>query len=254
MQSKQPKILIMDIETSPIIGYTWGMWEQNVIDIKQDWHMLCFVAKWYGEKKTISCSLPDFKAFKKDPTDDLGVVTKLWELFDEADVVVAHNGDQFDIKKARARFVINGLTPPSSFLQIDTKKVAKRYFNFTSNKLDELGRYLGLGRKQSTGGFQLWLDCMAGVKTAWVKMLKYNKQDVLLLEDVYTKLKPWMTNHPNLNVYTGKANACPTCTSTNVQKRGFSITRVGRKQRFQCQDCGAWGVGKPERVKSIEIR
>ncbi len=248
------KVLLVDIETSPLISYTWGVWETNVIQIKKDWHILSFVAKWHGTNKVISCSLPDFPRFKKDKDDDKDLVQELWNLFNEANVIIAHNGNSFDIKKANARFIANGLTPPSSYKTVDTKLVAKRYFAFDHNSLDELGRYLGLGRKVSTGGFSLWLECMAGDKSAWKKMMAYNKQDVLLLEKVYEKLRPWIENHPNIGLILDKPQCCPICGQAGrLQARGFSYTKVSRKRRYQCQDCFGWSTGKAEKT-GITIR
>jgi len=252
--NKKAKILLVDIETAPNLGYVWGKWEQDVIEFKDDWYILSFVAKWHDSNKTISCSLPDFKEFKKDKKDDSQVVLNLWMLFNEADVVVAHNGDAFDFKKANARFIAHGFNPPEPYQTIDTKLVAKKYFKFDSNSLDELGRYLGLGRKESTGGFKTWLDCMAGDMAAWKRMMKYNKQDVLLLEQIYNKLKPWMTNHPNLGLIQDRPESCPICGEHNcLQARGFSFTRVSRRRRFQCTGCGGWSMGKPEKT-GITIR
>ena len=74
-------------------------------------------------------------------------------MFDEADVVIAHNGDKFDMRKANARF--GHYEPPMPVQQVDTLKVARKYFKFESNKLGDLGEHLGLGNKEVTGGFAL---------------------------------------------------------------------------------------------------
>jgi len=237
----KPKILVFDIETAPNLGYTWGLYEQNVVSFKHEWYVLSFVAKWLGEKKIITSCLFDFKTrFKKDPTDDYAVIKKLWNLFDEADVVIAHNGDKFDIRKMNARFIYHNLTPPSPYKSIDTLKIARKYFKFNSNKLDDLGKHLGLGEKVKHEGFGLWLKCMNGNKKAWKKMTKYNIQDVLLLEKIYYKFRPWIIGHPNYGTYLRKDFVCPNCGSTHVHKRGTYTTTTRVYQRFKCQECGAW--------------
>ncbi|MCK5624953.1 ribonuclease H-like domain-containing protein [Candidatus Pacearchaeota archaeon] len=235
----KPKILIFDIETSPNLGYIWGKYEQNVIDFKDEWYMLCFAAKWLNNKKIITSKLSDYKLYKKDKQNDLEVIKELWKLLDEADVVIAHNGDQFDIKKSNARFIYHGLNSPSSYKSIDTKKVAKRYFNFNSNKLDDLGKYLNVGRKIKHEGFDLWLGCMNGDKKSWNKMIQYNKQDVLLLERVYKRFLGWIINHPNYGLYQGEQFACPNCGSKNLIRRGFAYTKINTYQRWICKNCGA---------------
>lgn len=238
------KILIFDIETMANLAYVWGKYEQDVIDFEREWFILCFAYKWYGEKKVHTVSLPDFQLYKKDKENDLHVVQVLWDLFNQADVIMTHNGDAFDIKKVNARFVFHKLPPPSPYKTIDTKKVAKRYFNFNSNKLDDLGRYLGVGRKLPNTGWNLWKRCYLGDEKAWKEMLKYNKQDVVLLENIYEKFKPYMLNHPNRQAYNLNRASCPNCGHKHSHSRGYEM-RVGYKiNRLQCKGCGRWFYGE----------
>jgi hypothetical protein len=239
------KILIYDIETAPNLAYVWGLYEQNVIRVEKEWHMLSFAYKWLGENKTHAYGLVDFPMYKKDKTNDKQLLEKLHSLFDEADIIIAHNGNEFDIKKTNARFIYHGLPPPSPYKQLDTKQIAKRYFKFDSNSLNSLGQHLGLGTKLSTGGFDLWLACMSGDKKAWKKMLEYNKQDVMLLEEVYYVFRPWITNHPNVNVLEENNPACTACGCTKLTKRGFGFNNVTKYQRYQCTGCGKWNKSKP---------
>lgn len=215
--------------------------------------MLSYSAKWLTEKKIVTKTLPMFSVWKRSKTDDSALVQSLWYLFDEADIVIAHNGNSFDIKKMNALFAKHGLTPPSPYRSIDTKLEAKKYFRFDSNKLDDLGDYLGVGRKVKHEGIDLWFDCMSGNKTAWAKMAKYNEGDVALLERVYFKLLPWMNTHPNRNAYRD-VNCCPKCGSGKIHARGFTYAQTGRRQRYQCQNCGGWSAGKPETIKGLVIR
>ena len=248
----KPRILIYDIETSPIISYNWGIWEQNAIEVIEDWQILCFAYKWLDEKKTHIVSQDEFKGFKPGVNDDTKVVQKLRELFDEADVVVAHNGDSFDQKKSQARMLVRGLEPPSPYRQIDTKKVAKKYAKFTSNKLDDLGTYFKLGNKVSTGGFALWKGCMCGDKKSWNRMKRYNIQDVRLLEKVYLKLRPWMQGHPSMNLGDENYKKCPKCgAKAKMHKRGFARKKTSLYQRYQCMSCHGW-VQSRTPIKTIE--
>lgn len=239
--NKKPKILLFDIEIMANLGYVWAKYEQNVISYQKQWYMLSFAYKWYGDKSVRVCSLPDFKSYTKDKSNDKELVKELWKLFDEADIVIAHNGNSYDVKKANAKFVEHGLTPPSPYKKIDTKLVAKRYFNFNSNKLDDLGELLGLGRKNDTGGFELWLGCASGDISSWAKMCRYNRQDVVLLEKIYQRLLPWIENHPKYGIYSESKELCPNCGSSHTQKRGFGVRGNSKLvQRIQCQDCGTW--------------
>lgn len=246
------KILLFDIENTPNLAYVWGKYEQNVIAYENEWNMLCFAYKWLGDKTVKAFSLPDFKGYRKDLSNDGALLKELWKLLDEADIVVGHNSDAFDIRKTNARFIANGLTPPSPYKTVDTKKLAKKHFFFNSNKLDDLGKLLGLGEKAQTGGFDLWLGCMRGDKKSWNKMVKYNKQDVVLLESVFLKLRGWATTAPKVGTIDGDYYECPRCESSNVQRRGYAVVRtlakMGRKQRWHCQNCGAWTTGKSIKV------
>ena len=192
--------------------------------------------------------MPDYRGYSAHKEDDEKLVRDLWKVLDEADIVIAHNGDKFDVRKSNARFVFHGLKPPSPYKTVDTLKIARKHFSFNSNRLDDLGHYLGVGRKLPTTGKDLWLRCIRGDEDAWSRMIKYNAHDVALLERVYLQLRPWATSHPDLGSYSKKL-VCPTCHSRNLQHRGYNVTKTGRRQRLQCMDCGAWSSDlKHERV------
>lgn len=231
-------VLIYDIETAPIVGTVWGKYEQNLIWSIKDWYILCFSYRWLGErKKTQSIALPDFKLYKKDPTNDYEVVKVLHELFSKASVVVAHNGNSFDQKKSQARMILHGFDPPSPYQQVDTKLVARRHFSFTSNKLDDLGEYFGIGKKYKTDA-DLWRKCMAGDKKAWTYMRRYCDRDVELLEKVYLKMRSWDKAHPNMANLTNQPDVCPKCgENKGFTGNGYDYTRTGKYQRFKCKAC-----------------
>lgn len=242
----KPRVLIWDIETSPLLSYTWGIWQQDVIKVKEDWQILSVAWKWLGEKQVHVLGQDDFPGYKPGVNNDFMVVAKIRQLLDEADIVIAHNGDQFDQKKAIARIIIRGLTPPSPYKQIDTKKVAKRYGAFTSNRLKDLAEAMDVARKGSPGGFETWEGCLAGDPKAWAKMKKYNKQDIPPLEEIYLKLRPFMDNHPGMNLYSvDNFDKCPKCGGGPLHKRGTKkTTKVGVVQRYQCQNCDGWSQAR----------
>lgn len=235
-----PKILLWDCETAPLLSANWGIWESNAVWVIQDFYMLCFAYKWLGDKTVRVLGQNDFQGYKSGSEDDSKLIKELHKLFCEADIIVAHNGDSFDQKIANARFMIHRLGPPSPYRQIDTKKVAKRYARFTSNKLDDLGKSLNLGQKLSTGGADLWRACMAGDAKAWAKMKRYNKQDVVLLEQLYVELSPWIINTPNFNLYSDMPDKCPNvaCGSPNLKSNGWKLTSTRKYRQYQCKDCG----------------
>lgn len=239
------KILFFDIENMANVGFTWGKYEQTVIEFLEPWYMLSFSWKWLGDKKVQTKTLTDFQSFEKNPKDDRELTQALWNLLDEADIVIAHNGDNHDLKKARTRFAYHKMAPPSPLQSIDTLKIARRCFKFESNKLDDLGAFLGVGRKLPNEGFRLWRRCYFGERQAFEDMRKYNREDTALLERVYYALRSWYPQHPLLTNYT-KDEACPICQSRKIEYRGYAVTKTGKRRRMHCLDttCGAWSTDK----------
>jgi len=240
MTTTPAKILFLDIETAPSLGWVWGKYEQNVIDFKSDWYILSFGYMWSTDKKVTVLGLDNNPKYKKGSEDDKWLMEQLWKLIDEADVIIAHNGDKFDLPKINTRFLTHKLPPPKPYKTVDTLKIMRSVFMFDSNKLDDAGRYLGIGRKLPHTGFHLWKGCMSGERKSWALMKKYNGHDVELLRDLYYLVRSWSKTHPNVNL--GVTETCPKCGSTKVQRRGFEYTLLRKKQRYQCQ-CGSWFCG-----------
>lgn len=244
---KKPKILVFDIETAPILSYVWKLFDENIglNQIKTDWYVISWGAKWLGDPSSKIMYQDQRNA--KNIEDDKKLLQGIWNLLEEADVVITQNGVRFDSKKLNARFVYHGFKPPKGYKHIDTYKIAKKYFSFTSNKLEYMADKLNTKYKKlkhdNFSGFELWKECLAGNPKAWEEMERYNKHDVLSLEELYYKLIPW-DNTINFNLFTDSlVNTC-TCNSIQVRKRGFHYTRVGKYQQFQCRDCGKWTIGK----------
>lgn len=243
------KILIWDIETWPLIATSWTLFPKSPLDHKnlvRDFGIISVAWKWYGERTVYAVAIDP-----AEPENDRAVIEAVHAVLSEADVVVGHNGDAFDLKKFNARVIKHGLPPLPPIATVDTLKVARRNFAFTSNRLDFLGDFLGVGRKIPTS-FGLWLAVMKGDASALATMVKYNKQDVKLLEEVYTKLRPYMRTHPNENLHVSNV-VCPVCGSRKVKKQGFKYNRTAARQQYQCQKdgCRAWFSG--EQIKKARV-
>lgn len=231
------KILLIDLETAPNTAHVWGLYKQNISisQLMDSSYILCFAAKWLDQDEIV------FDSVRKSGAKRM--LKRAHKLLEQADAVVHYNGSRFDIPTLNKEFLLNGLSPPATYQQIDLLKTARSRFRFPSNKLDYIAQSLNLGKKIKHAGHELWVKCMAGDKDAWIEMEKYNVQDVLLLEKVYYKLLPWINSHPNVAVYKG-SNVCPTCGGTSLQRRGWSYTSLGKYQRYQCNTCGSWHRGK----------
>lgn len=246
--------MLLDIETAPIIAAVWRLFDDNAIYVIRDTYILCFAAKWLDERGVKTHILPDYPRYKSHRHDDKSLVRELWKYLDAADIVIAHNGDRFDVPKIRARMVVHNLPPPSHFRTIDTLKIS-RTFKFDSNKLDNLGRYTSEGRKRPTTGGTLWKQvCEDGDPKAWETMRRYNAQDVRLLERIYNRLKPWATSHPNLNLYHDDPLACPTCQSHRIKAKGYVYLKSTVKRRYFCLSCDAQWQGETIRNATTPLR
>ncbi len=237
---RKVKVLVFDIETTPLEAYVWQtqVWKARVSDdnVISRWYMLSWSGKWLGDSKLISMRLTGDEAIRED---DSRIVAGIWGLLDEADIVIAHNGDMFDIPNLNTRFLINGLSPTRPYRTIDTLKVAQRQFGFSHNSLNALGRVFGLGEKMETG-FDLWRRCKNGDDEALRKMEEYNRGDVELLEKVYLKMRPWIKGHPNVGVYMESDDkVCTVCGSDDLVPDGYYTTNSGKYRAYRCNNCGS---------------
>lgn len=229
------RVLLLDIETAPHVGYVWGLWQQNIglSQLLESGYVLCWSAKWLGEDEIAFDSV-----YRSKPK---AMLKRIYTLLNEADAVIHFNGTKFDIPVLNKEFLLKRMTPPAPYRQIDLYLTVKSRFRFASNKLDYVAQQLGVGKKHKHEGFELWVKCMNNDPDAWATMEEYNKQDVVLLEKVYEILKPWIKNHPNVSLYTTDGeHSCPVCGNMHVHRRGFAYTATGRYQRYQCRDCGHW--------------
>jgi predicted RNA-binding Zn-ribbon protein involved in translation (DUF1610 family) len=249
------KVLILDIETSPLRSYIWNVWNQNIghnmAMMESDWFMLTWSAKWLYDEKMLSDKVTSEEVFNED---DSRICNSLWLLLEEADVVIAHNALKFDIKRINTRFLKNGLNPPMPYQVIDTLAHARRRFSISSNRLNYIAKFLGLGEKIDTGGFDLWKRCMMGDEDALRDMEVYNIQDVKLLEDVYLELLPYIKPHPNVALFVAEdVHVCPSCGSDDLNWEGTYTTYANRYDAFRCGDCGSIGRSRTAKPKGKNI-
>lgn len=235
----KPRVLIFDIETSPITAYVWGLKDQNIglNQIVKDWHVMAWGAKWLGEKQVMYLDT--------QLTNERHLLACIRSLLDDADIVITQNGKSFDSRKLNARFIHYGMTPPSPYRHIDTYLLVKQAADFTSNKLEYLTDKLCVKYKKLSHskfpGMSLWTECLKGNKQAWAEMKRYNIHDVLSTEELYNRIKAWgPQNMPKLFL---NPSTCSICGS-KAQRRGKELKGKTLVQRIQCQNptCGKWGT------------
>jgi hypothetical protein len=240
---RKPKILVFDIETAPITAYTWGLFKQDIglNQIKEDWHMLSWGAKWYGDPASKVMYMDNSGA--KDIRNDKRLVKGLARLLNQADIVITQNGKAFDTKKFNARAVLNGLPPVKPYQHTDILKESRKVFSFTSHKLaymtEKLNKkYKKLDHKEYPG-FELWSAILKGDQHAWAVMKKYCIHDVLATEETYDVIQGWIKTQNMASYIDGVKMLCK-CGSDNLVKKGFARTDAGKFQIFLCRNCGKW--------------
>lgn len=236
-----PRILIYDIETAPIIGQLWSLWQDGIglNQIQADWFIMSFAAKWYGEDEIFYFDQKDAEAME----DDSYLLNQLWLLLDEADIVVGQNVKRFDTKKVNARFIMSDLPRPSVYRQIDTMLIAKANFGFTSNKLEYMLEKLCPEHPKSKHneypGHTLWSECLKGNPDAWAVMKSYNIDDVVGTEVLFKKLAAWDMKLPNFDVYIDAV-----LDMDKWEAAGFVYSQFGKYQNFRHRDTGAQRRGR----------
>lgn len=240
--SNEPKVMFLDIETAPMLANIWSLWSEprNTALLMEDWYIMSFGWKWMGEKLTHVNALPDFDRYQPGSENDKELVYNLWLLLNKADYVITHNGDNFDIKRINTRFLENGIGPPLPYKSIDTLKIAKRTFQFTSNKLDYLAQKLLGEKKREHDGIKTWQQCIAGDPKAWETMIEYNRKDVDLLEQIYYRLRAWDHLHPSFAVHSEQdVLSCTVCGSVQVRPTGGTVKTSAQKYLgYECLHCG----------------
>lgn len=257
MKNNKPKILVLDIETTPLLVYSWGIWDVTITpgQIKDDWSILSWAAIWMDE--------PDNKIMysdtrhEKNPRNDKACVKKIHKLMLEADIIIGQNSDAFDIKKLNTRFVMHGLSPIPPHKTRDTKKIAKKYFAFTSNSLDYMTTHLNKKHtKLSSGGLSLWIRCLNKELKAFKEMEGYNKEDTLSTKELYKDTLQKWDQGLKLDIYNDNIDIKCNCGSYSLIRRGYTYTKSGKHQKLQCKNCGSWHQTKenllsPEKKKSL---
>lgn len=227
------RLLVVDIETRPMLVYSWGMFNQNFSPAQViDWGgVLCFAAKWDGEDDMMF-----FAEWGRGGKDRM--IRAAHRLLDEADGVVGWNSQRFDTRWFNNEFQRARLRKPTPYKNIDLMKSQKSNSFMYSNKLESRRRWLGKDGKVETGGFNLWRQCMDGDRKARKLMEQYNREDVQITQEEFDEMRAggWVKNLPNLSIHGGQC--CPNCGSERLQAHKPHEAQTRCYALWVCQDCG----------------
>lgn len=257
-EDKFPKIFIADIETSLMLLEAFSLWDKYIPheSIHRDWHLLTWAGMYLHDDKMYGDRLTSREA---KHGDDSRIMQSLWYHLHNSDIIIAHNGERFDLKKIQVRMMINNIPPYSPVRSIDTLKHVKKIAGHTSNRLDYLARFYGVGSKIHTER-ELWHNCTFGNKeereAALEEMYIYNQEDVRILADTYIKIRPYMKSHPNMNVYyNSNTPRCHYCGSENIEPTGdYYTTNISRFPLAKCNDCGGYSPSRFTELSREKLR
>jgi len=231
----QRRRLFFDIETSPNIGLFWEAGFKKNIDtsnIIKERAIICICWKWEDDKNV------EFVHWD-GKQDDKALLQKFIKVANEADELVGHNGDRFDLAWIRTRCLFHQIEMFPSYKSIDTLKISRQKFRFNSNRLNYIAQFLGIGSKIKTD-YNLWKDIvLSKCKKSMNKMIKYCQMDVILLEKVYKKLSGHIEPKTHYGVrFGGDRGSCPECGSDELVRAATEISAKGvKKVRYQCKTC-----------------
>ena len=230
------KRLFFDIETSPNIGLFWESGYKKNIDhsnIIKERAIICICWKWEDSKEV-------FEVHWDAKQSDKALLEKFVKVANDADELVGHNGDKFDLAWIRTRCLYHNIDMFPKYTTIDTLKVARQKFKFNSNKLNYIADFLGIGQKIKTE-FGLWKDIVLHKDTkAMDAMIKYCKKDVVLLEQVFKALNSHILAKTHYGVrFNQDRGSCPECGSDNLLRGRMMVSASGvKKIQFRCGTCG----------------
>jgi len=248
-----PKIVCFDIETTPMVVYTFGLYGEYISPdhIMTDSFLLSWSAKEVNDSAVTSDVLTDDEVIRMD---DYRIVSSIWNYLDSADILVGHNIKEFDLKFINSRFIYHGMKPISKKLIVDTLTESRKNFRFSSNKLSYINKHLGIKQKIETGGMSLWISCMRGDSQSLIKMRDYCDADVFAVEELYYKIRPFLSGHPNLGLYMdSKESVCPNCGSSDIIENGIYMTSANKYMSYRCSSCGSLSrARRPSTDKNVK--
>lgn len=242
-----PRLIVFDLETGPDMREALEVWPQLSNYYGQTLKgqvqtLLCFGWKVFGSDSVeVKCAW-EFPGWANDVNDDRELVAYAREVLSSADAIITQNGRNFDYPVLQTRLLKLGMeTLDPKILHIDTKTASRGKLSFISNSLNNMGRFLLDEMKLEHSGWQLWVKTLRRDAEAAELMQKYCAQDVLLLEKLYRKLRPYLSQIPNHNLFSPlKEKSCPACGSSRLKSEGKRHTKTRSYRRYICQDCRTW--------------
>lgn len=231
----EPRILFFDIESTNL-NASFGT-------------ILCIGYKWLGNPKVSVPTILDYS--KNNFLDDKGLVKSFSEIYNSADYSCGHYAQRFDVPMIQSKLIKYGLPPLAPIPLIDTWRISRDNFKLHSNHLATIQEFLGCKHVKTGISFDDWLQAAHGNKKALRQVVEHCRLDVLVLEEVFLKLRPLMRVEPSRHLFTDDRGSCISCGSKKLQGRGFQVAKTRKYRRLQCTSCGKWQKVLSEQTGNI---
>lgn len=232
VENNKPRIFVWDLE----FHATQTRWFGLKI---YPGYIICFCCKELGKSKMTTLSMLTHPG--KDPTDDRKLVRAIGNHLRQADLHIFHYGSSCDYKFIQTQLMKYGFPPlPHPPMMVDTCKVAQTKLGLKSNSLKTLAEFFKLPIQKMPMTEEEWYKAFAGDKRLLKKTERRCRSDVLITEKIYEKLRPLMTNHPDMSRLIGKTKGCPACSSLFRRANGLRASSKTTYRRVVCLNCGYW--------------
>lgn len=261
------RVVTLDIERIPgehstrFMGQniTGPFWDLNEIkkwtgkrihadDVKEWPRTICAAWKWYDRSDVEFAAEWEVGGYG-------GFMRAVWEVFDQADLIIGHNADRFDARHLMGGWAEMGLPAPSPYKVVDTLKIARGTFAYESNTLDALNKRLGIDAKTDKYDARIARAAVNGDKEAQETLSAYNRGDIIASEALFDRLRPFAKGIPHLGMWTDDALACPSCGHTMTATGRTVHANVQKYEHLRCDNCGSHARGtttlkNPTRTRS----
>ena len=231
------RILFLDIEASNLaasIGF-----------------LLAIGYKWAGERETHVLRIDETEEFQVKKTDDTGLLKAFEPIYNQAEVIVYHFGDFYDLPFIQTRRLIKRMKPLPEVSSVDTWKICRKKLKFHNNRLDTILQALGCPIKKTAVMGEKWVDAMSGDSKGLDYIVDHCNKDVRVLEWVYNKIKAVWPHHPNMSSHSlsPREKTCPICAKPSGRHNGTRRTIKKLYQRLVCSNCGhSWKGGEIKEI------
>lgn len=253
--SEMDKVLIYDLETSRVLLDSWWIHKQVVRhdQLMEEPRIITVCWKWLHEDQIYSDKWDYNKRAENIAGYDVSgwgcdkdLVERFSKVYNEADMVIGVNNDNFDNRMLAQRCLVHK-HPFNRFVRsLDIQKAHKKAFRTPSYSMKYQAKRMGITQKLGHEGLEMWRKAqyhgdVKVRKQALEDMIKYNIGDIVTTEEMYIESIPYIDHQFHFGTKYGSPKwSCPNCGSTeHVEAHSVTTTKAGTVQHImRCKTDG----------------